>query len=142
MVKGQKKKLTGLERKFVKSLCSGMTLAEAAIEAGYSPKNAAQSGFQALKYIEAKMPELMDRQGLTASALINKYLLPALEAEETEFAKFEGKISDKCNVIAWGPRLTALDMALKLRGSYAPVKTEEKNPTPVSIQVSVVHVGT
>jgi hypothetical protein len=59
----------------------------------------------------------MDQMGLTDNVLIEKYLVPLLEAEETKFFK-EG--SKRINVAALGIRHTALDTAFKLRGSYAP----------------------
>jgi phage terminase small subunit len=129
------KRLTIREAKFFKELASGKTLGDAAIAAGYSPKHARQSGFQALEVIKSKMPDIMEKKGLTGEALIDKYLLPALSAEETEFAKFEGKITDQQNVVAWGPRLTALDMAFNLRGDYAAKEITGKGGAPVAIQV-------
>jgi hypothetical protein len=59
----------------------------------------------------------MDELGLTDRMLIQKYLVPLLEAKETKFFK-EGK--RRINVPALGIRHTALDTAFKLRGSYAP----------------------
>jgi hypothetical protein len=55
--------------------------------------------------------------GLTDHLLIEKYLVPLLDAEETKFSN-EGK--KRINVPALGIRHTALDTAFKLRGSYAP----------------------
>ena len=100
-----------------------MSVTDAAKEAGYSEKCAAQLGYQALEAIREKMPSVLDKAGLTDYALIEKYLKPLLEAEETEFAKFQGQITDSRNVIAWGPRAQALDMAFNLKGSYAPKET-------------------
>jgi phage terminase small subunit len=111
-------KLTPQQRALVKNLAKGMTLTEAAIQSGYSENNARQSGYQALEGIRTKMPELLDRHGLTDESLIDKYLRPALEAEETKFAQKDGLFTDAKNVISWGPRLTALDMAFNLKGSF------------------------
>ena len=86
------------------------------------------------------MPETMEKAGLTNKGLIEKYLKPALQAEETEFAKFEGKITDSQNVVAWGPRLTALDLAFKLKGSYAPAKTTA-DVNVNDVRVSIVRIG-
>ena len=72
------------------------------------------------------MPALLERHGITGSTLVEKYLKPALDAMETEFAKFKGKIMDSADVIAWGPRLQALEMTLKLLNAY-PREDAEKN---------------
>ena len=72
------------------------------------------------------IPALLERHGITGDVLIEKYLKPGLDAMETEFAKFKGKIMDSADVIAWGPRLQALEMTLKLLNAY-PREDAEKN---------------
>jgi hypothetical protein len=134
------KKPTARQAALLKNLTKGMSVADAARKAGYSDHLPNQSGHQALKQMAHSMPEVMERHGLTNDVLIDKYLLPALSAEETEFAKFEGKITDSVSVVAWGPRLTAFDLACKLKGSYAPTKAQaDVNIREVSVQF--VNVG-
>ena len=72
------------------------------------------------------IPALLERHGITGDVLIEKYLKPGLDAMQTEFAKFKGKIMDSADVIAWGPRLQALEMTLKLLNAY-PREDAEKN---------------
>jgi hypothetical protein len=127
------KQLNNRERILLKSLAAGKTYADAARDAGYSERSLRQSGFQAFQSIRRKMPEVLERKGFTDDAVVDNYLRPALEAEETEFAKFEGKITDQVNVVAWGPRLEALDMLFRLKGSYAP--REDDGARPVAIQI-------
>lgn len=123
----------------LKSLATGATFAEAALAAGYEAKHAKQAGFQAFQSVKRKMPQMLEDKGLTDGAIIDKYLLPALEAMETEFAKFEGRISDRVDVISWGPRLQALDMLFKLKGSYAPKEITGENGE--SLRVIVEHIA-
>jgi phage terminase small subunit len=52
---------------FVKNLVDGMTITEAARKAGYSRKCPGQAGYQALQNLKLKMPELLDRLGLSAT---------------------------------------------------------------------------
>ena len=89
--------------------------------------------------LDMAMPELMDRHGITGSVLIEKYLKPGLDAMETEFAKFEGKITDSRDVIAWGPRHAYLETSLKLKGAFPQEKTPISN---MQINVVVEHIGT
>jgi len=100
-----------------------MTLEEAGISAGYSEKSAAQAAWQAMESVKRKMPEILDRAGLTDYALVEKHLKPLLSAEETKFAQKDGIFTDERNVAALGIRATALDMAFNLKGSYAPKET-------------------
>ena len=82
---GQQKRLTYKEQAFVRNLVNGKSLTQSALDAGYSDKHPGQSGWQALKNIQLKMPELFDRYGLTDEALIEKHLKPLLFARETKF---------------------------------------------------------
>ena len=112
----------------------GKTVGEAARDAGYSDKNPDQSGYQALKIAKKKVPELMDIYGLSPAALIEKYLAPALEATETKFFQKDGKITDEADVVAWGPRIQALDIAFNLGGSY-PQTGKNGNGVAVNVQI-------
>jgi phage terminase small subunit len=56
------KQLTPRQLALAKNLLGGSTIAEAARKAGYSEKNLAQSGHQALKAMRLRMPELMDER--------------------------------------------------------------------------------
>lgn len=135
--KAKKQKLTPQQKSLVKNLTKGMSITDAAIKAGYSDSSritAGQCGSQALENIRLKMPEVLDKYGLTDESLIENYLKPLMNAEDTEFAKFKGNISDERNVIAWGPRATGLDMAFNLKGSYAP-KFDPKNLPLIPVQI-------
>jgi hypothetical protein len=136
-----KQKLTPQQKLLVKKLAEGMSITEAARAAGYADNGyVGQLGSQALEAIRLKMPEVLERHGLTDDSLVENYLKPALKAEETEFAKFEGRITDQRNVVAWGPRLQALDIAFNLKGSYAP-KVAAGSSTAIAIKVIVEHIG-
>jgi len=112
----KKRDLTQKERAMVKALPKAKSRAEAAIAAGYSSKHPDQSAHQAFKSIRKKMPDLMDEVGLTDRALIEKYLLPALTANETKFFHNKGVVMEEREVIAWGPRIQALQLAGHWRG--------------------------
>jgi hypothetical protein len=127
MAKKKKKspRLTNQQRKLVKNLAQGMDTATAGIRAGYSPNNIGQSVHQAMEGIRAKMADVLDRHGLTDDILIEKYLRPLLGAHITKLFAHEGQIRDSRLLRDNTTRLNALDLAFKLKGSYAP-KTEEE----------------
>jgi hypothetical protein len=135
----RKPKLTPQQRSLVKNLAKGMNITNAAISAGYSDNGCAgQIGSQALRAIERKMPAVLDAHGLTDDVLVEKYLRPLLEAENTEFAKFEGKITDERNVAAWRERSVGLDMCFNLKGSYAPKQAVTSGESSSNITVNVM----
>lgn len=119
-----RKRLSPQQRDLVKNLIKGMTLTQAALKAGYSEKSPAQCGNQAMRAIRLKVPDVMEKQGLSDKKLIRKYLKPALDALETKFFQKEGNVTETRDVVAWDVRLRALDMAFKLRGSYAATEVE------------------
>lgn len=122
----------------VKHLIAGKTITESARLAGYADNGfVGQMGSQALEAIKRKMPAILDAHGLTDDILIENYLKPLMNAEETEFAKFEGKITDSTNVIAWEPRKAGLDMAFNLKGSYA-AKESGVAASPITVNVLVM----
>lgn len=152
-------KLTQKERALVKQLAKGKSRKDAAIAAGYSEKNPSQSAHNALDAIKRKMPEVMEKMGLTDEALVKKHLLPLLAAKETKFfayrkivktpAKIIGQKDDESieqivqerEVEALGIRATALDMAFKLKGSYAPKQIDfdpESSHTVTVINTSAI----
>jgi|SRR6516165_8556763 hypothetical protein len=66
------------------------------------------------------MPQLMDEKGLTDEELIEKYLVPLLEATQVKVFNDDGTLIYSEPLIAWDIRLGALREAFKLKGSYAP----------------------
>jgi hypothetical protein len=132
--------LTPLQRKLIKGVLSGKSVREAAEYAGYSPNNPRQAGYQALNALKQKMPQVMDRMGLTQEALIAKYLLPALSAEDTMLAQFEGKFTDEKKTPAWNARNKALETAFKLRNAFP--QSEQQDPGKQQIQVVVISADT
>ena len=133
--KSSKRELTPRQHAFVKNLAKGASQKDAFIAAGYKAKHPDQGAHQALKQIQDKVPQIMNEMGLTDHLLIEKYLVPLLDAEETKFFN-EGK--KRINVPALGIRHTALDTAFKLRGSYAP--RDPKEAEQFGIKVVVVDI--
>jgi hypothetical protein len=114
----KRKELSPRQMKLIKARAEGKTYAQAAIEAGYSPKHAAQNGYQALSQIRGRVQDLLDRNGLDENTAIEKYLKPLLEARETVFFQKNGKVTATRKVEALAIRLTALKELFLLHGSY------------------------
>lgn len=74
------RKPTPRQENFVKGIAAGKTLTQAALDAGYSPKNPDQSGYQALNTLRGRVPELLARHGIGEDVLIEKYLVPLLDS--------------------------------------------------------------
>jgi hypothetical protein len=53
-----------------------------------------------MQQLHGRVPELLDRHGLSEEILIDKYLRPLLEAEETIFFQKDGKVKQLMNVAA------------------------------------------
>ena len=86
--------LTARQRAFAMAYAQTHSETPAARIAGYSAKNPGQSGHQALEAITKKMPDIMDCLGLSLKVLIEKHLIPLLNAQTTTFAMKDGKLTD------------------------------------------------
>jgi hypothetical protein len=90
---------------------------------------------QAMQQIRGRVPDLMDKHGLTEDTLIDKYLRPLLEAERTVFFQKDGKVKQKVQVEALEIRLSALRECFLLHGSYAPCDPMEAAQFGVKVVV-------
>jgi len=123
-LKKKRAKLTHRQARFLKELPNASSRADAARKAGYTTHRADQAGYQALKQIEGQMNGLLERHDLTDDAVIEKYLVPLMNAKETKFFAHEGKVVSTREVKAWGPRAKGLDTFSMIRGWY---KQEAEN---------------
>jgi hypothetical protein len=133
---GEKKrnKPTPRQMKLVEERAKGKSCSEAAIAAGYSGKNARHSGYQAMQQLRGRVPDLLDRHGLSEEVLIDKYLRPLLTAKETIFFQKDGKVK-QMNVAALGIRLSSLRTAFELHGGYAPKDPKEAAQYGVKMRI-------
>ncbi len=129
-------KFTIRQKKLLQELPTSKTITEAAIKAGYGPKNAGQLGSQALQRMRGRVPDLLDRVGLSEEFLIEKHLKPLLSATETKFVREEERVRvgrkievrsvvNKYVLADNAARLNALGKAFLLHGSYAPRDPKE-----------------
>jgi hypothetical protein len=89
---GRRTKVTKRQLKVSEARAQGKTLKESGEAAGYSPKNAAQSAYQALAGLRGRMTALLDEAGLGEKVAIENYLKPALDAQQTIYAQKDGKV--------------------------------------------------
>jgi hypothetical protein len=133
----RKKKLTRKQKILVSALAAGSDRATAEQLAGYSTKHPGQSAYQALKYLANSFPELLDKHGLTDSVLIEKHLKPLLKATRKKHWAHNGKVKSARTYKDNDTRIAALEMAFRLKGSFAPLKTQTENR---SVDVIVVDI--
>ena len=124
--------LTHDERAVLDELIAGGDIAKYASKRGTPSKE--------LRKLQAKIPDIMDRLGLTDEHLLDKRLKPLLEANEMKFFQKDGNVTDEREVEANDIRLRALDMAFKLRGSYQDADDLDAKRYG-DINVQIVNVG-
>jgi hypothetical protein len=100
-----------------------------ALAAGYKAGSSAHAmgNKNNLKY-EKEIAKWFDEVGLSEAVLKTK-LISLLEAKETKFFADKGIVTDHRDVEALGIQQRALDMAFKIKGSYAPEKVEHSGIT-------------
>lgn len=137
--KNPKLKLTPKQSAFAKAYMESHTLSDAAIKAGYSPKNARNSGFQAMQaLIKKRVPEMMNELALSVPEIINGHLRPLLYATEKKFATLDGELSDYVEVEDNAVRMQAVDRAFRLHGAYAPL--DQREAAQFGVKVVIIDV--
>ena len=111
---------------------------KSAIIAGYAPKHAAQAGYKAMELLKEKAPEVMARLGITLESVVEKKLVPLMNAVETKFAQHEGKFTDRVEVNALAIQLGAMRTALELLNAFPP--KDPQLAAQVGIEVVVLDV--
>ena len=116
----KKKTLNPRQRKLVKKLAGGATLADAAVAAGYTTNRPDSAGHQAMKVIAASGvgADFLDRMGLTDEVLYREYIFPLLNAVETKFFQSEGKVSQTVDVADNSTRRFMVDLVCRIKGLY------------------------
>jgi len=95
----------------LRRVLSGQSIEEASAAVGYSTIG---SGYQALSDTRKRCLAAMDHYQLTPVTFVRDYLLPLLNATETKFATFEGKITDSVEVSDNTTRMDAARMTAKI----------------------------
>lgn len=109
---------------------------ESARAAGYkaaTDSTLAGIGSNNFKALKKKIDIWLEEEGLSDTALKMK-LLNLLEAKETKFFAHQGCVTDEREVEALEVQRRSLDMAFKIKGSYAPEKREHSGPNGAPIQ--------
>ena len=110
----QKMPLTLKQARLVKALPSSDSVAEAGEKAGYHNR---QSAHRALGTIREKMPDVLERHGLTPDYAADK-CRHLMEAKETKFFANAGIVMETREVDANEIQLRALDAWAKMFGAY------------------------
>lgn len=109
--------LTTKQQDYAIGVATGKSKQQAALDAGYSPamaknpqiiEQSAGLRFAFQEMIRTKVP----------ADKIAARLAEGLDALDTEFAKFEGAISDERQLVAWTERRQYLELAAKMGGYY------------------------
>jgi hypothetical protein len=129
--------LTPLQSRFAAALMTSRTKAEAALKAGYSPENPAQSGNQAFNAILLKAPEAMGECGLNMKAVIQNHLVPLLHSKITKLAQHEGEFTDYVELENDAIRMKATITAFMLLGAFKGANEAQEKKTVEYIVVDM-----
>ncbi|MCK5018042.1 MAG: hypothetical protein KAS32_13380 [Candidatus Peribacteraceae bacterium] len=113
-----------------------MNRTQSAMAAKYNAKSYddfAHIGANNFKRCKKIISKWLDEQGLSEAALKTK-LITLLDAKETKFFAYEGVITDEREVNAIETQRRSLDMAFKVKGTYAAEKKELSGPGGGPIQ--------
>lgn len=125
-------KLPPRKRKYVAARVEGQSKRQAALSAGF-PVSMAENAAAKIETpdVHEAFRDLV-RKAIPAERLIQR-LSEGIDAMETEFAKFEGNISDSRETVAWSERREYLKLAAQF-GGYVP---KEQADIVVPVQVVI-----
>lgn len=119
-VRQLKKSSTPRESRFVEAFLKTRNKTRAALLAGYSAKNPAQAGHAVMERLKEKAPEVFARMGLTLESVIEKKLVPLMDAQEIKVSQHEGQFTDIIEVDALPIQLGATRMFFELANAFPP----------------------
>jgi hypothetical protein len=114
--KKTKKELTPREVMFLKSFVRTGSQTTAAIASGSPEENARQCGWAMMRRIKGKIGERLAAKGITPDSLIDKVLLPGLEATKKERICYMGTVTQTFEDVDHEQRGKYADRILKLVG--------------------------
>lgn len=129
------RKPTQRQTSFVEGLAGGKSARRAALDAGYAESTAAHADRDILPAAERNFQDIV-RRHLPAEKVVER-IAAGLDAKETKFATFEGKITDSRDTIAWGERRMYAELAAKLGGYYQPSERVTVATPPIDRQALI-----
>ena len=129
----KKRKIPFRARRLVREVLSGKhkSISSAGAAAGYH----GNSAHKALSRLQGTITEIMDQVGLDDAHLVENCLKPLLHATRTKHFQYKGKVKDSREEAALEIRRDALDIALRIRGKYAPLAVEQAHKNTVRVIV-------
>jgi hypothetical protein len=125
------------QAKLLKGIVEGKSVRRAALDAGYSVHSANQPD------------ELLDTAGMRKALAhliapvekIAQRINEGLDAMETKFFQFQGDVTERVNVIAWGERREYAALAARLKGLAPGTDYDPQAGSPSNITVNFVNVA-
>jgi hypothetical protein len=115
-----RRELTLKQARLVKELPTAHSVAEAGRKAGFANR---QEAHKALDSIREKMPDVLERHGLTADFAADK-CRQLMNAKETRFFAKDGMVWETREVEALDVQLRALDIWAKMYGAFREDKVQ------------------
>lgn len=129
-------KVTPRQSKLIEGILEGKSTRKAALEAGYAEHTAAHPDqLLGTEAVRAQLARL-----LASPAKIAQRINEGLDAMVTEFAKFEGRITDKVECIDFSERRQYAALAARLAGLDPGIKVEQSGAVLNSIKIQFVNV--
>jgi hypothetical protein len=121
-------------REQLRRVIAGQSVTDASIAVGYKNGNV---GSGALSDTRKRLMAAMDHSGLTPKVFVQEYLLPLLNATQTQYFAKDGVVTDDRTDADNGVRLAALKEAGKLMALYP---KEEAPVTAIAINITGIGV--
>lgn len=111
------RQLTVRQTRLVEGMAEGKTIKQAALDAGYTTKTPADSGWKALRNIRQGFHEAADELGITPKEFIKNHIFPLLKAERVQRSFFMGSKQEEYRDVDYAERRQAGALFARLMGA-------------------------
>jgi phage terminase small subunit len=137
-----RRKLSLRRRKYVEGRARGKTKTQAALEAGYA-KSVARNAKDRIETVDVHEAfARLIREGVPAEKLV-QLLREGLDATETKFVAFRGRVRDVRRVVDFSKRRAYLELVVEYGGYHQKEKPVEssRGPRHTSFHTVIEHIG-
>jgi hypothetical protein len=134
----KKRGLTVKQQALAKAITITPNVSEAGRMAGYGT---AQSTHRALKTVQEKLQEALEKFGITADAIAENCLKPGMTAIRTEFFANDGIVMETREVIDHTVRLKTAELWAKLTGAVSRRDGESEEAAGPAVVINLGFMG-
>jgi len=126
----KKRRPSAKQQRYVAGVLAGQTRQNAALAAGYSPSTARNltQNIENAPAVRELLSEALENAGVTLE-LLAKRCREGLDAMETKFFQYEGRVIESRDVVNFGERRKMVELCCHLKGLFPATRVDVNGKT-------------